>query len=425
VVHRLHAAGLQDLPDPHSVVHVAEQARELEGEPLARSESAQLAIDLVQRELGHLEQHQPPRTEPRDLPAQLRSDRSAGAAHEDHLVAHAGLEEALPGQHGVAPEQVARIHVADLLDPRLAAHEVAEARHGLHAHAQPFDLADDLGTPAARRRGHGEQDARDGLIGDHGRQAVGRQDAHAVDHAALELLLVVDESCHGQAARRADRARELNPGLPGPVDDDSLAPGARRHEQPAREHPAATDPGQGHESVDQCHGGRYGPQRRQLPERIDHRRGCRGAGHDHEDGAGTDVAHDRAVEPEGREDREAGDHGTDVQPGTASEAVREGVVLERKGDPQRRGHDARVGEQHDQSLAGPGKVRDPPPEMIHGSPTGRPSAARPGIRQNAGGPRRAPRHTTARSAGRGRDRPLSPGSALPRACRQRAGSAGW
>jgi hypothetical protein len=90
---------------------------------VALAQQGQLAIDVVERTLGAIEEDQSSRVELVDLPSQLRSDRAAGPGDE----------------HRFAPHDVAEARLVD--DHRLSAEEVLD-----------LDLADRRGTRVDRRR---------------------------------------------------------------------------------------------------------------------------------------------------------------------------------------------------------------------------------------------------------------------------------
>ena len=77
------------------------------------------------------------------------------------LAADAGAEQLRIRRHRIAPEQVADIHIAQLIDARLAGDDVGQIRQRLHVHAQRLERSEDLAPPPARGRRHGEQDALD------------------------------------------------------------------------------------------------------------------------------------------------------------------------------------------------------------------------------------------------------------------------
>ena len=81
----------------------------------------QFALDLVERNFGHLEQHQAVRRNTQNLPAQLRTDRAAGAGDHDALAANGTIKQRRIRRHRVAPQQIAGVDFAQIIDARVAA----------------------------------------------------------------------------------------------------------------------------------------------------------------------------------------------------------------------------------------------------------------------------------------------------------------
>ena len=117
------------------VMRIAQQGHELDAIAEARIERTQFALDLVERQLRHLEQHQAARRQLHDLAAQLRADRTAGAGHQDRFAAHAGAQQRRVGRHRVAAEQIVHVDVAHFFEARLAGDDFADVGHGLHLEA--------------------------------------------------------------------------------------------------------------------------------------------------------------------------------------------------------------------------------------------------------------------------------------------------
>src|SRR5262245_31789519 len=143
---------------------IPEQRQDFHRQPFAIAQLVQLALDVVERELRHLEQHQPTGPEAQDLAAQLRTDRAARARHHHALVTDAGLEQLRIRWHCVATQQIADVDVVQLVDARLAGDDVREVRQRLDVNAQRLERREYLATAAARSRRHGEQDALDAVL---------------------------------------------------------------------------------------------------------------------------------------------------------------------------------------------------------------------------------------------------------------------
>ena len=91
--------------DERRVLDVADDRHDAE----LRERVGERRLDLVERGLGDVEQHEPRGTEARDLAAQLGADRAAGAGHHDDAIAEP-LGEARVVEHDrVAAEQVVEL----------------------------------------------------------------------------------------------------------------------------------------------------------------------------------------------------------------------------------------------------------------------------------------------------------------------------
>ena len=104
-----------------------------------------------------VEQHDPVGLDARDLPAQLRADRAAGAGHEHRLPAEIGADALELHLHGLAAEHVLDAHLAHLARQRAPALEQLEhGRQGPHGYRALAALAHD---PRARGpRSGGDRD---------------------------------------------------------------------------------------------------------------------------------------------------------------------------------------------------------------------------------------------------------------------------
>ncbi len=206
-----------------------------------RSHIFQLALDLVERELGHLEQDQPARTQTHDLAAQLRADGAAGAGHHDALVADAGFEELGVGWDGVAAQEIAYIDVTKLVDARLAGNDVGKVGKGLHVDAQRLEGRQDLPAAAAGGGRHGEQNALDAVPAYEIRQIFCVTHPQAVDLATLQRLLVVDEHYRLVVRTANEHGRQASARIAGAINGDASRREAvtRAGKQVANEEPAA------------------------------------------------------------------------------------------------------------------------------------------------------------------------------------------
>ena len=74
----------------------------------------QLLLDVEEVLLGVVDEHEPRRLHRRDLAAQLRADRAAGAGDEHDLAGQVGGDALQVDVDRVAPEHVLDAHLADL-----------------------------------------------------------------------------------------------------------------------------------------------------------------------------------------------------------------------------------------------------------------------------------------------------------------------
>ncbi len=154
----------------------------------------QLLLDLVQRVLAELVQHQPRRAVARHLAAQLGADRSAGPCDEHGLARDQLGDAGLVELHRLAPEQVFGLDVAHAAD--LATFEQF-LRRGHRQHRQPGLGSQFDGAPAltGAGTGHREHEVGDALQLDmrfHRRERA--EDRHAADARALFHRVVVEQA---------------------------------------------------------------------------------------------------------------------------------------------------------------------------------------------------------------------------------------
>jgi len=123
-----------------------------------RRDFLQLALDVVQRQLRHLEQHQAAGAEAYDLPAQLRADGPARPGDQHALAADARAKEFRLRRDRIPSQQVAHIHVAQLVDLCLAGNEVPTDWAAIEHAPEGFQLREDLAPPAT---GDGRQCQQD------------------------------------------------------------------------------------------------------------------------------------------------------------------------------------------------------------------------------------------------------------------------
>ena len=98
----------EHLVDERHVLDVADDRRQRQ----LRERVGERRLDLVQRGLGQIEQHEPRRPKARDLPAQLGADRAAGAGDHHDAIAEPFAEAGVVEHDGIAPQQVVELDVA-------------------------------------------------------------------------------------------------------------------------------------------------------------------------------------------------------------------------------------------------------------------------------------------------------------------------
>ena len=223
MVDGLDIEGAHDLRHAALVVHRAEQRHDLAGRRQLPGLLLQAALDAVERRLGELEQHELRRPEPDDLAAELGADRAAGARDQDVLALDAGVQQLRDRRHRVPAEQFPDLHVTDLVDARLAGHDVAYVRHGHYTHGKFRQPLEHLAACPSRSAGHREQDALHGRRAYQPPEFVGRIDFQLVDALAEELGIVVDERDRQVIVAVHEGGNQLRAGPPRAVDDDGFA----------------------------------------------------------------------------------------------------------------------------------------------------------------------------------------------------------
>ena len=128
-------------------------------------------VDRVKRRFREIEQHEPFRSQTRDLEAKLRANRASGASHHYGLTTDTRIEQLRDrAELASLPEEIGDVDFANVIDAGIAGHEIAGIRHRLHVDGQLFQLINDLQPPAAGNRRQREQDARYAELVDEARQ---------------------------------------------------------------------------------------------------------------------------------------------------------------------------------------------------------------------------------------------------------------
>ena len=148
---------------------------------LACNSSCDLQLDLVELLLAGIEQHQASGRVAQDLPHQLRADRAAGARHQDGLVRDVAGQQRRVRGHGIAPEQVFRLHRTQVADGHAALGQVLHRRQRPHADHQALELLQRRLPLLPPGLGHGQQHFADVVPLDEPCHALGAIDLEVGD----------------------------------------------------------------------------------------------------------------------------------------------------------------------------------------------------------------------------------------------------
>ena len=222
--------------------------------------AGELAVDLEQRRLGVVDQHEPRRAEAGELAAELGADRAAGTGHHHDLRRDVPRDAVEIDLDRLAAEHVLDLDRAQLgREPGVAADELGQARQGLDGQAGSLRGADD---PAAHLTGggrHRDEHLVGAAVADHLRQVGGRADDADPVEAEVALARVVVDDRDRRVAEAGIPQHLLDHELrriAGADDDRLLAAGddlARQRplDQRAREEARPRDEGEAEEQVDE------------------------------------------------------------------------------------------------------------------------------------------------------------------------------
>jgi hypothetical protein len=352
---------LEDLAQPPLVAHVGEHGH-------ARAEAAlvhELALDLEERALGLVDEHDPLRLGARELAAELGADRAPGTGDEDGLARDVRRDRAHVDLDRLAAEQVLHLDRPDLVgEVEIAGDQLVQARQRLHGDVLGARDVDDPRALVARRGRDRDQHLVRAAVAEDVRELVGRaEDADPVQAHVPLARVVVDEPDRRVAERgRAQHLLQHQLGRVAGTDEDHLL--APRHDRAAlralddrpRQHPRAGDEGEREQAVDHPHRAR--DLRRVHVEEGEDEEGdearrddaARRAPHV----ARRDVAPPAVVEAEEREDGEL-DRGDEAEqlPGDVLLVVdrQELVEAEPEREPPGRDDDDEVGRELRQPVA--------------------------------------------------------------------------
>ena len=343
---------VEDLPHLLAVLDVAEDR----GGGVVAALVDELALDLEQIRLGVVEEHEPRGADARDLPAELRADRSARAGDEHDLAGQVARDRGDVDLDRLAAEHVLHLDRAQLArQVEVAGDELGETRQRLHRHALAPRRVHDPLAHFAGRRGDRDQQLVGPVLAQHLGQLVRRAEhPHAVQAHVLLAPVVVDEPDRRVAERRVAE-HLLDDQLRGVAraDDDRLlaarddAAGSRSLEDRAREQARTGHERETEQQVDEPDALRHAC-RVQLEEREDEEDGQRGEHHTADcvpHVARRDVAPPAVVEAARQEDGELErDDQQDDVPGQVAVVVHRPLLFEAKlpREPPRGGDQYRV-----------------------------------------------------------------------------------
>ena len=215
---------VEDLFDQCHMLHIAHHG----GERQLRKHVGERDLDLVERRLGDIEQHQLAGTESGNLPAKLRADRTSGAGHQHDPVAKPFTEAPAVEHDGIPAEQIIEFHVADRGEHRAPADQVFVRRH-----RQRFEagVGADFGHAPAHavgRRRQRDDHLAHAVLARPGRK-IGDRSQHA-DVAQQPSVLggvVVEKTDNPPLAAARELGSQARPCLAG-ADDQHRLP--QRHE---------------------------------------------------------------------------------------------------------------------------------------------------------------------------------------------------
>ena len=345
--------GGEDLAQLDAVLDVRHDGHATEEPTLA----GELAVDVEQCRLGMIDHHEPRRTEPGELPAELGADRAAGA--RDH---HDLVRDVAGDPVEIDLDRLPAEHVLDLDGPQLgrqagvACDELGQTGQGLDR--QP-GLPCGLDDPATHLAGRGrdrDQHLVRPAIANQVRQVGGRAEHPDPVQAQVPLARIVVDDADRRVAEPRVPQHLLDDELgrvAGPDDDRLLAAGhdlarERPLDQRPGEQARARDEREAQEQVDEPDSLRHA-RRVELEQREDQERGERGErdpaqGRPHV--TGRDVAPPAVVEAREREHRQLDrDDDEDHLPVEIPVVVHRQPLVEpeQPGERPRQGDDRRIG----------------------------------------------------------------------------------
>lgn len=362
MVDRVRMPGRHDLAHATRIRHRGEQRHDpRHARAQAFQSLQQFAMDAVEREFGAVHQQQCGCIARDDLSAKLAADGAAGAGHQHHLAANVLAEQDRMGRDGVTPQEVFDVQFAQVADLYLALGEFHQARQRTHRYPDLPHLLEDLVTPLARSRGDGQEDVADVQYGHLLLQRRGIMNRQAMDQAALQALVVVEEAQQPQLAAGGQGLGELAAGIACAVDQHPREFAAAQQplidpSQPATGKKTRNAHGkQQQQRLDQTDGARHA----RDADRREHQAVGRGINpdclRDGRDGRPPAVAEDGAIQPELHEERQGQGQRDPHGPQVAAGQDHPGVEAQRQREPDREHAEAGIHPQHQSTLGDAGQ----------------------------------------------------------------------
>src|SRR5919106_1639186 len=246
---------LEELAHLGLVRHVGEHRDRVVEVPLVR----ELPLDVHERVLGMVHEHDPVGAEGGALPAELRSDRTPRARDQDGGAREIGSDRREVELDRLPPEHVLHLHLAELWrEVEVARDELVYARKGLHRHARVAARVHDPLPNLAAGGGYGDDDLVRLVVAQEVREIAGRPEHADAVKAHVPLALVVVHEPHRRVAEAGALLHLLDDELAGVAraDDERFLPAsddpapARALDDRAGEHARSHDEGQEDEPVE-------------------------------------------------------------------------------------------------------------------------------------------------------------------------------
>lgn len=170
-------------------------------------------MNLVQRKFAHLHQQQLLGVGLDDLSAQLAADAAPRPGHQHGFVMGVQVQQQPVGLDGLAAQQVVNVQLTHIAQAHFAGDQVAQARQGAHGHLVGLQAVQNVVAPLARHAGHGQQHVGDGRGGQELGQISRVVDGQAVEHVAVQAVVVVKEAHHAHFGAVGHGRGQLPPGV--------------------------------------------------------------------------------------------------------------------------------------------------------------------------------------------------------------------